>query len=193
MIRLILPASLALLLVSDVARADIIEIPLPELAGSYVYNPDRGSIDGRTTSFNLGGRVTQVNGAWIRWSGSVAAGWGSLNGGSFRWVSGLTVYLDKRVFGSWRASEQASSPDWERSFDETLALGSFVDDAGWDFLSDGTADVILDVDAAAYLQGEMVAPPRATLDTATLVLDVVLTPVPVAISTWGAIKALYRP
>ena len=190
--RLILPASLVVLLACGVARAEIIEIPLRDLAGSYVYDQARGASNSRRVSFDLGGRVTQVNGAWIRWSGSVAAGWGSCGGSSFRWRGGLDVNLDHREFSSWHARTIAAYPEWERDFDEVLSLES-SGDPGWDFLSDGTGDVIVSIWAVYYVCGDMRAPPTATLDAATLVLDVVMAPVPVASTTWGQVKALYRP
>jgi hypothetical protein len=191
--RLILPTAFVLLSACGAARAEIIEIPLPDVTGLYVYQQTRGASNRRTVSFDLGGNVAQVNGAWIRWSGRVVAGWGSCSGGGlFEWGGGIQAHLDQYRFESWRALESAAYPDWENTFDETLAFTSPID-PGWDFLSDGTGDVIVSIWAVIYVCGEMRVPPTATLDSATLVLDVVMAPVPVEPTTWGRIKALYRP
>lgn len=190
---LMAPVALVVLLGCQTARAEMIEVPLAGVVGGYVCDPARGFQPGeiRTVSFDLGGAVVQVNGAWIRWSGSLVAGWGDCDGGSFRWVGRIVAYLDQVELTAWRAEIGVQGAPWEINFDETLAFASAGQPA-WDFLGDGSGDLIVAIDAAQYFCGEMLVPPTATLDTATLILDVVVAPVPVESTTWGRVKALYR-
>jgi hypothetical protein len=164
------------------------------VVGDYVYHPGRddGSLNRRTVSFDLGGRVTEVNGAWIRWSGSVTAGWGDCQGGQFRWASGIAVYLDHVGLDAWRAGVAVDAVLPERIFNNQNQDFVSSGDPGWDFLSDGRGEVIVSIYAALYICGEMRVPPTATLGDATLVLDAVIEPVPVQPTTWGRVKALYR-
>lgn len=191
--RLVLSAVLMVALASGISRAEIIEIPLPGLAGEYAGTLGRVSVPSneRTLTFDVGGRVAQVNGAWIQWSGSVAAGRGDCQGSAFRWVGTLSARLGEPAFGAWQAGIPAQFPEWETEFIRTQRFESSLD-PGWDFLSDGTGEITVAMIPALYFCGEMIAPPVGIVTTATLILDVELEPVAVEAATWGRVKALYR-
>ncbi len=184
---------LVILLATGVARAEVFEIPLPGLAGDYESLKTRGSVDdqSRTVSFDLGVAVARVNSAHVRWSGAVEAGWGRDGDSYFRWQGSLIVYLDSWSLTAWRAGVTAEAPEWGMEFSGEQTLES-LGDSSWDFLADGRGEISVVALHVLYIIGEMVVPVTGRVDDLVLVLDVETAPLPVAQSTWGRIKALYR-
>lgn len=181
----------SLLLCATPAASEIIEIPVPNLLGSYA-----GEGDSRTTTVVLPMQPTAINSVSLRIGGTALLGEVMCEQAGVMapsdWPMDFSAHFDAGE-GSWVAGPRVPH-DASGSFTDTRAFFS-IPSVGptWAFLADGNAEVEFQ-GAAALLVGlcfEVVTYPSAVLDEAVLIIDADF-PVPVATSTWGRIKALYR-
>ena len=182
-------AALAPLLAAVSAGAEVLEIPLTGLLGAY---PEGQTVE-RTASFDLGFAPTRVNGAWIQFTGTATTAALECDGGTSdtwrmefyamlpdvptgdHWIAFDPVPVQAGVFAfAWAFSTSGSHP------------------ATWDFLADGTGEVVFYGGPMPLvgLCGPITPPPEAVIDEAVLLLDVE-TPITVEARTWGGVKALF--
>jgi len=179
---------LSLLPLSNVA-GEIIEIPLPELTGSYTIDP----ASTRTVAFDLGQPVTEVHQVWIRWAGSMTYGIGQGDGVIrpvepwFDWPGQVYAKMDTDEYGYWHTISRPA----EGAFEDTVLFETPFENT-WDFLLDGTGELKVYLMAGIFIGGFMVDPPSVELDTVSLLLDVDLATDVDNTATWGEIKARYR-
>ena len=177
------------LLVAVSAGADVLEIPLSEVLGAY---PD-GQIVERTASFDLGFSPTRINGAWIQFTGTATTAVLECDGGSTdTWRMEFYVMLpDDTTGGQWIAFESTPISDGIFAFSWVFAT-SGTQPATWDFLADGTGEVVIYGGPMPLvgLCGPITPPPEALIDEAVLVLDLEA-PITIEARTWGDVKALF--
>jgi hypothetical protein len=168
--------------------SEVIEIPLPELTGSY--NIDTLS---RTVAFDLGQCLAEIHQVWIRWAGTSTYGTGHGDGVErpvepwFDWPGSLSATMDTDEPGYWHAISQPA----EGAFEDT-ALFRPISDVTWEFLLDGAGEVEFYFELGTFLGGVMVVPPSLELDSVFPILDATLATGVGNTSTWGEIKSLYR-
>ena len=187
MLRATLVVAASVVLASSAGYADVIEVPLPGLAGSYAAAEDR------TMGFDLGQELDSVDAVSISWQGSISPGLGHGDG----------VWIPEDEWFEWSAEFIASmDPDppqngfWyapvgpvDGSFDEVTPFDSFLS-PGWEFLLDGVGQIEVALAPAISIGGVMVTPPSGHISAATLLIDADFTPVESV--SWSNIKALFR-
>lgn len=168
------------------AWAEVVEIPMPELQGAY---PLSETMAERTTTVHLPALPSVISGAWVRLSGSVVVGEVSCEFNSGPWPMDFVVYLPSGEIG-WIAGPPPMMTSGD--FSVTTAFHRLAPGVDWSFLMDGEARITL-WGAPAYLAGPCseISTPSGVIDEAVLIVDAEY-PLPVATSTWGRIKALYR-
>jgi hypothetical protein len=187
MLRTSVGVAALLLLASSAGFSEVIEVPLPELAGSYA------SAGSRTTEFDVGYQLDSINAVYIAWRGSVTPGTGHGDG---MWIP-LDEWFDwPAQFYARMAPDPPQSGAWQAwvgseggGFDETTPFDSYLS-PGWDFLLDGAAEIRVELAPAIFIGGVMVTPPTGYVSEATLVMDADFTAAESA--TWASIKSLYR-
>ena len=187
MIRVLL-LSCVLCALAAALHAEILEIPITEFEGSY----DLGS-NYRVFQLDLGTPLVAVNGASLELTATVTFGTGHGDGEWipwdewFDWAGGFDSGMPDPDPGFWMAAfgylegQTTQTEEYESMYDAT-----------WDFLLDGTGEVYLEFAPVAVIGGIMVVPPSATVESATLILDVIYQPISSQESTWGRIRALLR-
>ena len=182
MILTLVPASLA--------NAEIIQIALPDLLGTY---PITMSLAERTAAFSFTPPAA-INGASFRVSGVATVGSLMCEGTPGPYPIEILAYMFPDEAGWWYAEEPMSDVPgaftWTAQFESTPPhpVGP-----SWDFLMDGEGELIL-FGAGPPIIGicSIVSSPSAIITEAVLILDVVST-VPTEVTTWGQIKAIYEP
>ncbi len=190
---LIAAVMFGLLLAPCAARADVIEIPLPELCGAYPYFEWIETIYFRSATVHLPAVPTGIRGAQMRVRGTVQVGELECVAIGLRpWPMSVDAYLGSGVVDGWFCG--ALTPSQSGPYDLTL---DFLPGAGgppsWDFLMDGEGPIELDVAPAPYLDCWHTDPsdvPTATVDEAVFIIDADFA-VPTQAGTWGRVKALY--
>jgi len=172
--------------------ADLVEVPLPDLAGYY-------SNTTRTCEFELLIPPIEVYNVWIRYSGTANVGEeycyivGPPPEGPFPWPLIFSANMPDAVSGdSWYAEE--SAPDESKAFEMTVPFGALLgDDPTWEFLLSGSGTVSCHGYISATIPECYIdINPDATVEEATLIIEGEFLPIGVEVSTWGHIKALYR-
>lgn len=179
------------LVLATATRAEIIEVPVPELAGAYGEN---GAV--RSATVILPMQPAVINGVSLHVAGNSTLG------------EAICLIVEEPVVTSWTydfvAAFEADPGRWisgaippadfsgpftsTRAFFPSPSIGTT-----WDFFLDGEAELTMDGFPAALvgLCGEGDSRPSVVVDTVTLIVDAEFT-VPTASSTWGRIKALYH-
>jgi hypothetical protein len=187
MLRAALMVAASVLLILPVARAEVIDVPLPDVAGHY------DAAGYRSMDFDVGQGLSSVSGATISWRGTITPGAGHGDGvwipedEWFEWGAEFIARMepDPPQTGFWYAWVRSE----EGGFDEVTAFHSSLS-PGWEFLLDGVGEVQVRLAPDISIGGVMVTPPSGHLVTATLHIDTSLTPVENV--SWSSIKALFR-
>lgn len=187
---LIVLLAVALLVVMAVpVRAILIEIPLPGLHGTYPVTAQNYE---RRVTFRMIDPPAAIHGAWFTVAGTTGVGVIECDGVQYEWPTMLYAYMEDTFAHIWIADEPmpftAGEFGWTAAFTPSPPIGTT-----WNFLLDGTADIVLSGGPSGYIGicSEVSAPPTLTVTSATLILDVDI-PIRTEPSTWGKIKALYR-
>jgi hypothetical protein len=176
-------------LMSASARAEIVEISLPELTGAYPLDePDPG----RFVTIQLDRHPDFIRNAWLHVEGTSVPGLADCGGGGQAdvWRMEFNAELDDGT-GDWWYSI-CSSAFLPGQFTSTVVFEPFSGTATWDFLLDGEAVMLFSgLPASEQTICTPIIVPHGNLTEVTLVIDGDF-PLPVRASTWGSIKALYR-
>ncbi len=175
---------------AQLTSAEIVEVPLPQLEGTYTGN-EFGFTE-RRISFDLPIPPLVVHNAWIKLHGYVEVGSVTCTDfphGPFVWpMEFLAIIRDTVSGGSWFADNV--TPDTSGVFELTTEFRP-SSGATWASIMDGHVELRF-IGAAVGLvplcTGEV--DPHAELDSVAFVMDADF-PVPTKESTWGQIKALY--
>lgn len=187
------PALIAalLLLLSAPAGAAVVEIPLPELAGTYGLQTPNG----RTATFHLPSFPAAIHGVSLRVRGTTEVGIIRCTppNTDAPWP---TTTLGEMVAGPhefWLS--ETTNPPVAGAF-ETVTPFEFYSSnhlpATWTFLDDGEGTIsfsgspIFQLCDCVYLD-----PPSVTVTEVTLIIEGDF-PVPIEVQSWGRIKAAYR-
>jgi len=172
------------------AGAALVDVPLPGLLGSY---PVSETIASRTVSFQLPAPPSVIHSVSFRISGTQTLGaitceWG----GPYDWPMQFSPEMYDAPHGYWTADTTpsvASGP-----FTVTATFTTSFPNTTWAFLLDGRAEVTLYGSPAGLVDlcFDNPVPPRGEITEAVVIVDGDF-PIAVATSTWGRIKALYRP
>jgi hypothetical protein len=185
-----IPAALVVLLVlcAPPALAVVIEIPLPDLNGTYGAD--------RTVPLQLPVAPSVIHGASFRVTGTTQVGTlicYNIETGNYDvpavWASEAFIYVhDGGYLPSWYMDKTmvVSGPFSHQDTARPL-LG-----ATWDFLLDGVGVVTFHGGGTGYTScAATSATPTVTVTEAVLIIDAEF-PIAIESSTWGRIKALYR-
>lgn len=189
--RIIITLLLSLIIATlGTVNAEIVEISLPELYGTYPINSVNGE---RTASFTLPQIPVSINGAWFRISGTTGVGSLSCEGGSiYPWPMGFGASMKDTTFNHlWIATEHM--PEVEGEFGWTAQFQKTPSTTTWGFLMDGEAELTL-FGAPLGIVGvchPIGPPPSADVTEAVLIIDAEFI-VPAKNSTWGRIKEIYN-
>jgi len=184
MLRLSYVCFLGLSLVGGRALADVVAIPLPNLAGTYPAT--------RIASIHLTQRPSVIRSATFVVHGTTVVGEVDCFDGPSPWPMSLTAYLEDNTTGDhWYAP--GSMPDVSGPFEwETeLRTRPTYPPATWALLMDGDADIKLSGSTAFTVCAPTALMPTAQVDEAILYLDADFV-VPTRSGTWGVLKAFYR-
>jgi len=179
-------AVLALVAFAD-ANAGILEIPLPDLLGPYPISMSSGE---RTASFSFPA-PSAIHSVSLRVSGTAIVGELFCDGASSPYPIEIFGYMVPDESGWWSAEEPMPLVDgaftWTAQFHSSPAIGPT-----WGFLMDGAGEIIL-YGGPPPIVGlcSILSNPSANVTEAVLIIDAGFT-VPVEITTWGQIKAVYE-
>lgn len=185
--------ALLLLAVAVPARADIFEVPLPELLG--LYDPGVQGGLSKTATFHLPGPPAVVRGATLHLVGTTEVGTIYCGANEYPWFTTSSGQMLDGPNQYWVA--EADNPGAAGPFDTNGTFKPLSIQAPaptWGFLSDGQADITLFVSTPPILLGGCYSswpPPKATVTGAWIRVDADI-PVPAAGTSWGALKAIYR-
>jgi hypothetical protein len=171
-----------LLVLAQVSIAEIDQIPLPELVGSYPAS--------RTVTVQLRDEPMLIRGASIRLIGDATLGAYFCGfDGPFPLSLLLSASFPDTPSGSWIAEDFV--PKQNGAFYMHIDFRAYRDPT-WEFLMDGAGELKL-MGGTGFLPSGcwIVTPPSATVTEAVLLIDADF-PVPADQSTWGRIKALYE-
>jgi hypothetical protein len=190
--------TLGLFALPRTAAAIVVEVPLPELAGTYGELSAGGS---RVCTFHLPGLPALVRGVSLHVRGTTEVGVLMCDGqdGIVRpqpWmteIDGRMTDTPGRDWWAWTNLPVEGAPPVAGGFDWTGAFRSY-DGGTWGFLNDGEGTMELLGGATAYVLSCTPGswpPPRVFVEEATLIVDADFA-VPAPVTTWGRIKAAYR-
>ena len=187
--KIILTVVLIALIISvSENHAEILEVPLPGLHGTYPVDQTTAE---RTVSFQFDPPVA-INSISFRVSGTTAVGaLVCFYGDTSPWGMDLLASMNADGTGVWRSSEPM--PMETGAFSWTAQFGSSPSQTpSWDFLLDGAGELRLFGGPLAVIAicSPVGPPPTAIVSEAVLVIDGEFA-VPSEDSTWGRIKALY--
>jgi len=171
-------------------QAELVEIPLPELAGTY---PLAGYAELATT-FPFLMDPANIISVSLRVTGTLTAGTLTCDGFTEPWPMDIGGFMpDDTSGGWWWASPGGLMTSGPFTFTAEFQ-GSFSGPATWNFLGDETGDLIFSAIPAPIvgLCAELESvEPTAVVDEVVLILDMVST-VPIRPLVWGTTKAWYR-
>ena len=173
------------------ANAEIVEIPLPGLLGTYPLDEHNGT---RTVAFKLPGLPLVIHGASFRVSGTTGVGSISCEwGGPTVWPMDICASMEDVVPAHFWLASQAMPQEpgpfaWTAHFWPTPPKTTT-----WEFLMDGEAEISLFGGPVALVDlcWPLSPPPTATVAEAALIVDAEFS-VPIEATSWGRIKALYE-
>jgi len=178
---------LTFLFAATAASADVFQIPLPEVLGTYS--------GARSATFHIPGIPAVVREASLHLVGTTEVGIVTCDDyptpSQHPWI---TQSMGEMLDGPgkyWYA--EAFNPSVAGPFDTTAPFFTFPPAATWDFLLDGEGTMTLYGGPAITLLGCSTSspPPSFTVTGAWLLVDADI-PTPAAKASWGAVKAIYR-
>lgn len=183
----VITAALIVLGCWGVSAAATIEVPLPELVGTYggpVGVTDTITVDAGMTFPPIVSVSVRVRGEGV--PGTITC----LDGSTGPWPMEFDFLVpDPDNAAYWLTGVIA--PNEAGSFELVDAFRTFLGDATWDLFGDGTMTIIVTIAPPALIGVcSGVTPPTATITDAALLVNTA--PVAVQPSTWGRVKALYR-
>jgi hypothetical protein len=185
---MVLVTTVMLLMGEGTSKAEVIEVPLLALHGTYA----EGATISRTAAFQLERGPVVVHGAWLQLSGvATAAETECDGGGTYPWPVDFSASMEDVFSGGLWIAGGATSGD-EGAFDIVDGFWPIVG-ATWEFLKDGAGEIEL-YGTPAPLVGmcwPITPPPEVIIEEAVLIVDADF-PVPAEGTTWGALKALYE-
>ena len=180
-----IPVLVALLALAVPARADIYDIPLPDLIGTYPAVHD--------VTFHLPGHPAVVRGASLRLVGSTEVGTATCFSGDLPWPTETYTAMVGNDFTYTAESTNGNVPG---PFESIIPFTAFVP-AGhtpptWDFLLDGEGSFTL-YGNPVITTCEITSnpPPSFTITGAWIRVDADI-PTPAVPRSWGQLKAAYR-
>ncbi len=177
-----LAAFVIVLAFAQVTVAEIVQIPLTGLLGSYPAV--------RTATFQLPDEPIIVRGAALKLSGEAIVGADSCEwGGPYPWPTQFNARFLDTPGGTWYAS--GGTPELSGPFETNSSFYALLGDPTWDFLADGQGELTL-FGGPYILVGLCweITQPLATVADAVLFVDADF-PVPAEPTSWGRIKALF--
>jgi hypothetical protein len=178
----------ALLLVgATAARAEVFQIPLPEVLGTYS--------GARTATFHLPGIPAVVRGASLHLVGTTEVGILFCDDypapTQHPWFTQTSCQMLDDSGNFWFS--EANNPSVAGPFDTTAPFVTYPPAATWAFLADGEGTLTLYGGPAIYVLmcSSLTPPPSFTVTGAWLLVDADI-PTPAATSSWGRVKAMYR-
>jgi hypothetical protein len=192
--RVIAPAfAIIALAATAVLASEVIQVPLPELAGYYSQ-----ALYSRSAPFHLGRAPLAVTSVSIRLIGSTDLGeyycdLGYGEQGPFPYPEWFTATIPDTINqGLWWADGYVLDQPVGGEFENTAPFRRLSGPATWGFLTSGYGTVRLDgMPPALILMCYSTLDPDGTITSATLLIEGEF-PVAAERSTWGGIKALYR-
>jgi hypothetical protein len=190
-----LPAlALALgLVLARPALATVIEVPVPELAGTRSCAPLSDSSCAQTVVIHLPAIPAVVRSVSLRVLGTTTFAWFSCgaSGQPYTVPTSFIAYGHKPGYfpaDSWLAHHTNTTPGPIACTEPFEPLSGT-----WAFLSDGALQLDFLIDATGPIDDCNLAGPRdsTTLDSVTLLVDGDF-PTPTVRSSWGHLKAIYR-
>jgi len=181
--------TLAAIVLASPASADIVTIPIPELAGQADFTG--------TIPFSLSTAPTVVRSVSLRVVATAEAGTVHCISRdiTYPWLTSIHAFLLDPNWTDWWVG--ASGPSTSGSYDLTQEFRA-MDPSGiapWDFLLDGQAQLEFDCAPAVKTlycdESYPPNPPVMHLQEVDLIIDGDF-PVPTVPQTWGRIKALYH-
>jgi hypothetical protein len=173
------------LVFATAARAEIYEVPLPDLVGAYPAVHD--------VTFHLPGAPAVVRGASLRLVGSTEVGTATCFNGDVPWPTQTYTEMAGNDFTYTAESTNGNAPG---GFETIIPFTAFVP-AGhpaptWDFLLDGEGSFTL-FGNPAITACELTSnpPPTFTITGAWIRVDADI-PTPASSTSWGHVKATYR-
>ena len=176
---------LMLLVLATRARAEIYEVPLPELLGAYPAV--------HQATFHLPGSPAAVRGASLRLVGTTEVGTATCFNGDLPWPTETYSEMPGNDFMYTAESSNGNVPG---PFQIIVPFSAFVP-AGhpaptWDFLLDGEGSFTLyGQPVITVCEITSSPPPTFTITGAWILVDADI-PTPAATASWGAVKAMYR-
>ena len=176
------------LFAATAASADVFQIPLPEVLGTYSYGA-------RSATFQLPGIPAVVRGASLHLVGTTEVGVVTCDDypapSQHPWT---TRSLGEMLDGPgkyWDA--ESDNGTVAGPFDTTAPFLKYPATASWAFLNDGEGTLTLYGWPAPTLLGCSTSnpPPSFTVTGAWILIDADI-PTPAATASWGAVKAMYR-
>ena len=160
-----------------------LEVPLPELVGSYPSS--EGYI---VVSVDFGQPILDVSQVYFEIEGTLTPSWYIANGDTLDWFGGFSACFCNDDPGWWLTIME-SGVVWEGEFYSLTAFrGSPT--ANPDILLDGRADLLFQFTGAGFAEVDEVGPyPTGTISSAALIYN---GPVAVDSESWGSVKARYR-
>ena len=152
---------LILVLLSAVAQASSVNVPLPGAVGSVP----------KTVSFNAGTSFKHIDEVRLRCNGSITYGLGCGDGVErpvfpyFAWPAKVEADMDPPGTGIWVAEFGSG----EGPFNQEKAFEDIIPTT-WDFLLDGQADLYIYKSSVVVIGGIMLTPPSASISQATLII-----------------------
>jgi hypothetical protein len=179
----------------NASAAEIVEIQLPALAGTYGSEsmPCGGH---RSASFQLDRLPDTIYGVWIRMSGTVVVGqeYCDFSGWPPPYTEAEGMLFNPAMKDSLHSAGWGvffTTPDESSAFEYQV---QFLPGSGatWEYLESGRGDVSVYSGAGSpFVECRMLVCPVATINQAVLVIEADF-PIATGESSWGAIKSLYR-
>lgn len=180
--------SLAAIAVASPAMAEVVTIPIPELAGQTNFTG--------TIPFSLPSAPSVIRSVSIRVVAMAEPGtfYCNSNAVTYPWLTSIHAFLLDPAWTNWSAGP--ASPSTSGSYDVTQEFHPTGYDPPWDFLLDGQAQLEFTCAPGVtdlYCTGPTgpSTPPLMHLQEVDLIIDADFS-VPTLSQTWGRIKALYH-
>lgn len=184
---LVLTAVLCLLQMP--ARAEVLQIHVPGLIGTYPVGPGNYT---RSVTITLPKLPDQIHGAsfWIYGGGTVGVVDCGNPGQADVWPMEYIAEMQDGEGGAWIAYHEPNYVPGQ--FIRAAAFEQFSGMEDWDFRMDGEAELVLSGAPSSAMSGcDPIVAPTGSIFDAYFFLDADF-PVAVEATTWGRIKALYR-
>lgn len=152
-------------------RADTLHVALPDILGAYSTGMTR------IAEFEIGGPIDSVINVSIQWSGILTSGLGHGDGVErpadewFEWPTQISARMDADEPGFW----YAYSGPFSGAFADTASFSAFLNPS-WQSLLNGHGEVRVSLSPLIFIGGSMVTPPSGVINSAGLIMEVVMSP-----------------